>query len=336
MPRTISVLRACAIGAALLAAPHAVTAQDVQEPVNLTIASFTQGSSWYVYGVNLGEILREALPEGSTVDTPPIAGGTGNPPLVAAGKADLALGIAVVNTWALKGEHAFEEPFENLRALVGGWDQYYLLPVTRGDNTSELTAYFEENPDAQVVLLPRGSLGSLGGQQILDIAGAGEEELANSGGSYEFGSFDMVKSRFASGSADVFIQVVTVGHPAITEMAQAQQLTFMQPSDEVLGEMTERYGWETATLPAGTFPGQENDVKLPGSTTMLFTTAEFPDELAYTVVKTICEETEKLQAAHEALRTFDCEESRVWESKVNGIPLHEAAERYYRERGWID
>lgn len=336
MPRTISTLRACALGAALLAAPQVATAQDVQEPVNLTIASFAQGSSWYVYGVNLGEILREALPEGSTVDTPPIAGGTGNPPLVAAGKADLALGIAVVNTWALEGEHAFDEPYDNLRALVGGWDQYYLLPVTRGDNTADLAGYFEENPDAQVVLLPRGSLGSLGGRQILDIAGAGEEELAASGGGYEFGSFDMVKSRFASGSADVFVQVVTVGHPAITEMAQAQQLTFMQPSDEVLNEMTERYGWETATLPAGTFPGQENDVELPGSTTMLFTTAEFPDDLAYTTVKTICEDTDKLRAAHEALRNFDCEEGRVWERQVNGIPLHEAAERYYRERGWID
>jgi uncharacterized protein len=104
----------------------------------------------------------------------------------------------------------------------------------------------------------------------------------------------------------------------------------------VLNEMTERYGWETATLPAGTFPGQDNDVELPGSTTMLFTTAEFPDDLAYTTVKTICEETDKLRAAHEALRNFDCEEGRVWEREVNGIPLHEAAERYYRERGWID
>lgn len=311
---------------------------DAQEKaVNLTIGSFRQGSSWYVYAVNLAELLGQKLPEGSTVDSPPIAGGTGNPPLVASGKADMAFGMAVVGSWAMEGKHAFEAPIDNLRALVGGWDQYYLIPMARGETSSDLKTVFEKDrPQANVTLLTRGSIGAFGGEQLLQIAGAGEDKLSEAGGSYEFGSFDMVKTRFASGTGDVFIQVGTRGHPGITEIAQATPSTFLQPSQDVLDGMTSRYGWEQATLPAGTFPGQDNDVKLPGTTTTLFASTQMSDDLAYTVVKIICENAETLRNAHKALSDFDCEKAGVWRNEVNGLPLHAGAERYYRERGWLN
>lgn len=108
----------CAVaiaGAMLLLTPKIATAH----PVHWTIASFAQGSSWYVYSVNLGELLRETLPPGSTVDTPPIAGGLGNPKLVAVNKAQIAFGMAVVGDWAFQGKSGFKEPLKNLRALVG-------------------------------------------------------------------------------------------------------------------------------------------------------------------------------------------------------------------------
>lgn len=309
-------------------------AQD--QPVNLTIGSFRQGSSWYVYAVNLAELLAKNLPEGSTVDSPPIAGGTGNPPLVSSGKADMAFGMAVVGSWAEEGKHAFEAPIGNLRALVGGWDQYYLIPMARSEASGGLESLFQtERKTAHVTLLARGSIGSFGGEQLLEIINAGEADLTKAGGSYEFGSFDMVKSRFASGTGDVFVQVGTEGHPGITEIAQATPSTFLQPSQETLDEMTRLYGWEQAILPAGTFPGQDKDVKLPGTTTTLFASAEMDEQLAYTVVKTICENIGTLQNAHQALASFDCEASKVWTQEVNGLPLHPGAERYYRERGWL-
>jgi uncharacterized protein len=334
MSRMRSFTAGIAAGALLLAGTATVQAQDA--PVNLTIGSFQQGSSWYVYAVNLAEILQQALPDGSTVDAPPIAGGTGNPPLVAEGRADIAFGMAVVGSWALEGTHAYDEPLDNLRALVGGWDQYYLIPMARGTGLErDLEEFFHsERPQARVVLLARGSVGAFGGQQMLELVGAGEGELPARGGSYEFGTFDMVKTRFAGGTGDVFVQVGTLGHPGITEIAQATPSTFLQPSQETLAEMRDRYGWEPATLPAGTFPGQDDDIELPGTTTTLFTHADLPEDLAYTIVKTICEETDRLRAAHQALAEFDCADG-VWQEEVNGLPLHPGAERYFRERGWI-
>jgi len=331
--RGAASLCAVAVASTLgLTLPAAAAAQ----PVNWTIGSFAEGSSWYVYSVNLGELLREALPPGSTVDTPPIAGGMANPLLVSANKAQLGFGMAVVNKWAYEGHSGFKQPQKELRALVGGWDDYYLVPLARGTGfPNDLSGFFKQvRPKSRVTLLQRGSAGAFGGQQLLEIAGAGESDLAKTGGAYEYGSFDMVKTRFAGGTGDVFVQVATAGHPGITEIAQTNKVTFLQPSKAVLGEMTKRYGWGTNVMPKGTFPGQDQDMTLPATTTTLFASTAMSEDHAYLVVKTICEKTDRLRSAHKALAKFDCANG-AWKDEVNGLPLHPGAVRYYKERGWM-
>lgn len=330
------IVKATLTAVALSLSVSVASAQSATKPVNMTIGSFVQGSSWYVYSVALGELLRSSLPAGSTIDTPPIAGALANPNLVATGKAQIAFGMAVVGNWALEGKHAYKAPLPNLRALVGGWDNYYLVPLARGKGLNpELSGYFKNvQPKARVVLLQRGGVGAFGGQHLLDMAGAGESALTSRGGSYEFGTFDMVKSRFAGGTADVFVQVATLGHPSITEIAQNNPVTFLEPSKEVLDSMAKQYGWELRVLPAGTFPGQTKEIALPGSTTVLFASTDLSDDMAYSITKTVCEQTAKLRASHKALSKFDCSDGK-WKREVTGLPLHPGAERYFKEKGWM-
>jgi len=334
--RKYLVAKAAATALALTFSMPMASAQTAAKPVNMTIGSFVQGSSWYVYSVALGEILRGTLPAGSTIDTPPIAGALANPTLVASGKAQIAFGMAVVGNWAIEGKHAYKEPLPNLRALVGGWDDYFLVPLARGKGLNpDLAGYFKSvQPKAKVVLLQRGGVGAFGGQHLLDMAGAGETALTSRGGSYEFGTFDMVKSRFAGGTADVFVQVATLGHPSITEIAQNTPITFLEPSKAVLDAMAKQYGWERRVLPAGTFPGQTKEIALPGSTTVLFASTALSDDMAYNITKTVCEQTAKLRASHKALSKFDCSDGK-WKREVTGLPLHPGAERYFKEKGWI-
>ncbi len=312
------------------------TAGAAAQPVSLTIGSFSQGSGWYVYAVNLAEVLRQALPPGSKVDTPPITGAVGNPRLVNEGKADLAFGMALVGHWAQKGTVAYDKPLPELRALAGGWDQYYLVALAAGrDAGPDMDKFLQKDrPNTRVVLLPRGGVGSLGGLQMLQLMNAGEDALKQRGGNYEFASFDAIKGRFAGRGADLFIQVANPGHPSISEIAQNNPVTFLQPPQSVLEEMSKRYGWQISVMPKGTFPNQDQDVRLLGTTTTLFASTRMSVDLAYTVVKTICEKTDRLQAAHKALASFDCAKG-VWREEVNGLPLHAGAARYYRERGWL-
>ncbi|SEG48685.1 TAXI family TRAP transporter solute-binding subunit [Marinobacterium lutimaris] len=310
-------------------------AESLKEPVNLKVTTFRVGSSWYVYGVTLGELLRKNLPEGSTVDTPPGGGGTANPLLVSRGKADIGLGFGVVNSWAQRGQFFYDKPVDNLRGLVGGLDSAYLgIVANEADGPDTLEEYIQNNPSPEVLLLKKGSFGAYSGEQVMGLIGASEEKVQDNGGNYTFTDFNTVKSSFASGRGDLFLQIMMRGQPTFTEMAESGDITFLQLSDKTLNLLTTDYGWNTATLPAGVYRGQDKPKNLPFTTTSIMTSTDMDDLTAYTIVKSICEHQDAFKAGHKALASFDCATS-AWDEKLIGLPLHEGAARYYREQGWI-
>lgn len=331
------ILRPSLATAALAVVVTTAAGALAADPVQLRIASFSQQSSWYAYGVGLAELLRDKLPEGSTIDTPPEGGGTKNPPLVAAGQFNLAFGMAVVSGWAEKGEVAYDKPMPMLRGLVGGLDQYYLAVVAKPAGAGPtLDGYLDETKkDITVILRQKGSIGGFGGKQLLALAGASEEDIDAAGGRYEEAkSFGVVKNALTAGEADLWIHTVTAGHPAMTEISETNDLAFLQPSDTVLKEMTAKYSWGTATMPAGIFRGQDVEVTFPGTTTALFTSADLPEDVAYTIVKTICENENAFKAVHKALSKFSCAE-KAWKPENVVLPLHPGAAKYYKEKGWM-
>ncbi|MEM6847138.1 MAG: TAXI family TRAP transporter solute-binding subunit [Pseudomonadota bacterium] len=324
--------------AAALVATASVTAPttglaEATEPVDLSVASFSQRSSWYAYAVGLAEMLRDVLPEGSVIDTPPEGGGTSNALLVSADRFDMGFGMASVAKWAESGAVVYDEPVTNLRALLGGLDQYYLaIAVTGDDQPASLDEYLAANPDLNVALRQKGSAGAEGGIQMLTFAGASPEEIAEAGGSLErVRSFGIIRDLMVADNADLWIHTVTAGHPAMTEVSQTVDVSFPAPSDDVLASMEAEYGWVPAVMPAGTFKGQDADVTVPGTTSILMVNDEFPDELAYTIVKTVCEDVETFQSVHRALAGFTCAEAFQPENTI--IPLHPGAERYFKEAG---
>lgn len=306
------------------------------DPVQLKIASFRQGSSYYVYAVTIGELLRGSLPQGSVIDTPPIGGGVANPALVGAGKADLALSFSVSNAWAKKGIVAFDKPIDNVRALVGGLDQYYGIVLANGAGIDgDVKSYLTKTkPDARIIMLPKGSTGYYLSYQLFGLIDADPDALGKRGGTYNYGSFGVVKDGFANKSMDLFAHTVTVGHPAVTEIALNNKVSYLQLSAETLNGMSEKYGWDVATLPANSFKGQDIDLRLPATTTVLIARADLSDDLAYLITKTICENVDRLVAGHKALAKFD-PATRAWKPNFTGIELHPGAMKYYKERGWM-
>ena len=324
-----------AILALWLGAGAAFAAEPAKEPVKITIASFQVGSSWYVYSVTLGRILGTVLPKGSTIDTPPLGGGSANTRLVEEGKATMGFSHALANRWAVDGTVAYDKPMPHLRGLVGGLDVYYLAVIAAGKNVGpDLQTYFtKEKPNARVDLNPPGSIATYAGRLELELAGAGPDELKKRGGSMNLVPASVIRDDVTSGRADAFVNIITVGHPLTTQITQVHDVTFLQPSQKLLEDMRAKYGFGTAVLPKGSFRGQDRDVTLPSTVTALIARDDMPEWLAYDITKAVCEHTEQLVAATKALKDFKPEEA--WRPENINLPLHPGAARYYRERGWL-
>jgi len=324
----------CGILALWLGAGSAFAAEPAKQPVKVTIASFQIGSTWYVYSVSLGRILGSVLPQGSTIDTPPLGGGSANTRLVEQGKATIGFSHAVANRWAWDGAVAYDKPMRHLRGLVGGLDVYYLAVIASGKTAGpDLQTYFKDKPDARVDLNPPGSIATYAGRLELELAGASPEALKKRGGSANLVPASVIRDDMTSGRADAFVNMITVGHPLTTQITQVHDVTFLQPSKTLLQEMQDKYGFGSAVLPRSSFRGQDQDITLPSTVTALIARDDMPDWLAYDITKAVCEHTEQLVAATKALKDFKPEEA--WQPANINLPLHPGAARYYRERGWL-
>lgn len=90
--------------------------------------------------------------------------------------------------------------------------------------------------------------------------------------------------------------------------------------------------WSPYTVPAGTYPGQTDDVVTIAHPNFLAVDEGVDEEVVYLFTKTIYENLGFLQAIHTATKTMSLENA------ITGlpVPLHPGAARYYREVGLMD
>ncbi len=323
---------AVVVAAVVLAWCALVSAQSTG-PVNLAFATLGSGSAWYVYGATMAELLRKTLPPGSNVDVKPFSGGVGNAKLVAKNETPLALSFTVTNRWAFEGREAYDARLENLRALVGGLDIYYLNAIAAKKlNITSLKDVKERKIPVKFTTQPVGSLGEFAARQLLKEYGITYADIKAWGGSVANVNYNIIVDAFKDGRADLLIAVVTPKHPSVTELTTFSDVKFLElEADRV--QALRAFGYKAETMPADTFKNQSAPVKTVGFPTVLITNTSLADSVAYTITRTILEGKDALVRGHAGLAEFD--PKTAWKPEEVGIPLHPGAERAFREKGWM-
>lgn len=304
------------------------------EPVSLDLATFNMGTSWYTYGSVMSELILKELPEGSKVNVLPQSGAAANPELVAQGKAPFAIGFNQACKWAYDGDFMYEKPLDNLRGLVGYLDTYYYAAVvSKSFGVTDLAEVKEKKLPIRVSTVPIGGLGEIVTRIIFDYYGFTYDDIKSWGGKVEHNDFNTIVSNFKDGQTDFFLQNITQGHPAVTELAVTTPVLFIQFPDDMINTLSETYGFSIETLPANSFNGQTKDIKSLGLTSNLFCNTDLPDDVAYAITKAIVENPEELHNGHVALKRFTPKDAA--DPVGLGLPLHPGAEKYYKEAGLL-
>lgn len=305
-------------------------------PVKLAIASMEVGTNFYSYGSLFAEKIRQGLPQGSSVDVLPYGGAIGCVQLVSDGsEADLGLSSIFLLDWASKGIFAYEKgKIENVRILVTGLDTYFLAPIARKDAPfNSLQDIVDKKIKVNVATKKPGSLADYGGMLLLNAYGLTEEKIREFGGKIDKNDQQVISDDMRNGRISLDLDYFSLGHPVISELATQLPIKFLPLEQNIIDDLCSDYGFTPVTLPAGSFQGQDQDVPLVGGSTALIARTDLPDDLAYTITKTIFENAEFFRANHAALKEFSAERSVLFAA---GVPFHPGAERYYREIGLID
>ncbi|MGJ3262530.1 MAG: TAXI family TRAP transporter solute-binding subunit [Salinarimonas sp.] len=129
--------------------------------------------------------------------------------------------------------------------------------------------------------------------------------------------------------------VYSVGHPngSIQEATATCDALLVDVTGDYVDALVDEFPYYfKAEVPAGLYPGNDEPTETFGVGATFVTSADVSEEAVYTLVKSVFDNFDGFTALHPALANLEPE------TMITGgltAPLHPGAERYYRERGWL-
>jgi TRAP transporter TAXI family solute receptor len=323
----MNFVKAAVAASFVLAAPAAQA-----EEASYILATASTGGTYYPVGVALSTLVKVKLEPGEKIGMSAIssAGSGENVRLLGEGEAQFAILQGLYGSYAARGTGPLEEagPQENLRSVSMLWqnvEQFVIAAdAVQSGTMSDLVAL----KGAGMAFGAQNS-GTIGSNAEL-LSGLGVDIYTD----YElvYGGYGPAAEALQNG------QVKGLGAPAGVPTGALSQL-FASAGDGVkmlsftAEELAAADGgrelWTPYLIPAGTYPGQTEDINTVAQPNFLATTADISEENVYLITKTIYENLAFLQAIHPATKDM------AIEAAIAGLPLplHPGAARYYTEIG---
>ena len=313
--RMIGLLVALLVAGALLG-PHAA-AQE-----RLSIATGGTGGVYYPYGGALASLISNNV-EGTQVTAEVTSASVDNMLLIDSGDADIAFVLGDTAWDATQGSEPFPNEV-NGQSLATLYNNYTQIVV----NADAGIASVADLAGKRVSVGSPGSGTEVIANRILEVSGIDPES------GIEVERLGVAESADAirDGNIDAFFWSGGLPTAAITDLGATPNLTIsILPHAEVTSLLQEAYGdfYNTATIPAETYPGQAEDVEVVVVPNVLVVNESFDEELAYNIVSAMFQYRDELVAAHPAANDL------TLANAVNNSPLpyHPGALRYYQEQG---
>jgi TRAP transporter TAXI family solute receptor len=239
--------------------------------------------------------------------------------LLQEGKGEIAFTLGDSLVLAVEGnaEAGFAAPLDKLRTVAAIYPNYVQVVASEESGIKTLA-------DLKGKRLSVGAPASgteLNARAILGAAGLSYEDL----GQVEYLPFaesvELIKNR----QLDATLQSAGLGVASIRDLATSVPIVVVEVPADVVAAAGAPY--MAATIPAGTYEGQDADVATAAVQNYLVTHADVPDDVVYAMTKAIFENLDALVAAHSAAQAINLEDA----AKNPPTQLHPGAEKYFAE-----
>jgi TRAP transporter TAXI family solute receptor len=292
----------------------------------LSIGTAPPGGAFFVVGGAIGEVLNENRGDQSwDVTAEATKGSQENIRRLVRGELDLALANAAISYFAASGEAGWDRKYA-IKAVMTLAPNVALFVTPESSGVRSIT----DLRGKRVVLGPAGAGFDFFIRPLLEAHGVSWDELTELH-STQVGAVDML----ADGSAVAAFLGGAVPTASITQASSAREIYFVPYTAEAIEQATSEYDFfRPATIPAGTYRGQDEDFNgLDVGSMHLIAAADADEDLIYLLTKTIYENREKVVERHAAGRAINPKNV----VRDTGIEFHPGAVRFYREIGiWAE
>lgn len=323
----MNFVKAAVAATLVIAAPMA---QAQSEEASYILATASTGGTYYPVGVALSTLVKVKLEPSQKIGMSAIssAGSGENVRLIREGEAQFGILQGLFGYYAATGTGPVNEPQTELRSVTMLWqnvEQFVVASDVATTGTIEDMVALK----GEGMALGRQNSGTIGSNATI-MSGFGIDIETD---------YDLVFAGYGpSAEALQNGQVKGIGTPAGVPTGAVSQLMAAAGDDVTMLNFTAeqlemadggRGLWTPYVIPAGTYPGQAEDINTIAQPNFLATHADLPEENVYQITKTIYENLPFLQAIHPATKAM------ALEAAIAGlpVPLHPGAARFYQEQG---
>lgn len=160
---------------------------------------------------------------------------------------------------------------------------------------------------------------------VLDAAGITLDDIYP-----QYQSFDDSKEALKDGQIDAAFIVAGAPTSAITELATTNGVNLIPVDGELREKIMNSCPYYAALqIPAGTYPGQDNDIETITIMATMIVDADLDEEVVYQLTKAVFDHTEEIAKEHAKGAELSPENA----TSVTSVPFHKGAARYFAEKG---
>ena len=315
-------LLSCALAGSLYAAT------GIAQERFVTIGTGGQTGVYYTAGQSVCRFLNRAeVQPAIKCNAPSTAGSVTNIVALESGEYEFGFIQSDHQHKALNGLAPFDKkgPLKDLRAVFSLQTEI-LTVVARSDSGIES---FDDLKGKRVNIGVPGSGSRDTLDEVMKAKGWSNADFALAG--------ELKPAEMASALGDNNLDAITyvVGHPsgAIQEALTNVDAKLIPVSGPEIDAFLQHADYYTAAqIPAGLYPGVDTAVPSIGGKAVLATTSKTDPEIVYQLVKAVFDNLERFKRLHPAFADLEAKDMiRVGLT----APLHEGAERFYKEKGWL-
>lgn len=290
----------------------------------LTIGTADSGGTMYPVGSAIARVISD-YDNHIKVNISASNGSLTNVEGIRDGQIDLALVSGDVAFCAYNGTEEFsQKPAKGLRTIAA---VYSSLSNWMAPDSTELF-YVHDLSGRRISVGPKDSTTELSARTALSIVGLNNANTVLKNYGLGAGSREI-----ENGNVDALHGFAGIPINGLTELAKAVPSHLLKYTDEELERLlSENLYYYKTSIPAGTYAGQDEEVKTFGVKCLICVSENMSEELVYRLTQILDESRPELITSHEALSSL---EQNGFMCQDLPIPLHPGAKKYYIEAGYL-
>jgi TRAP transporter TAXI family solute receptor len=285
---------------------------------DLKLMTGPQGGAWVPLGGQLKDMWEKAVPNLSVQALP--GAGIANVRGVEEGKTDLGFGNSISTVDAVAGKPPFNKPHANVCNVATLYPQYFQVVVRVDAGVNSIKDLKGKGIAAQ----PRGNTAEEITKQLLQVNGLTYNDVKMS-----FVSYTDAVSQVQDGHSVAFTAGTTIPSSAVMDLATSRDVKIIDLADQLDAMKKLNPGYTLNTIPKGTYPKQDKDIRVIGYATHIVASCKLPEDTVYSMAKAISQNTQQLSSIVKDIRNL----TPKGMAEDIGVPFHRGAAKFYKEAG---